>query len=340
MKLVKLGILDYAQIDEGSNEKEALEQTVELAQLAESLGYTRFWMAEHHNVPAFAGSSPEMIMMHLANATKRIRLGSGGVMLPHYSPLKVAENFRILEAFHPNRIDLGIGNTVGTALVNRAMNENKREKLDYEASITDIATYLTDEVNNDHRFHGLSANPVIPTVPEMWLLSMSIRTAKIAAKLGVGFTYGFFLRGTERLDIGIKAVETYRREFAPSRFMQEPKVSLASFVIAAETEKIANEYRQALDLWLLGNDRFSQFKQFPSVETARNYNYTDEERARIQANRKRMITGDVKQVTKQLDDLIRLFQADEVLIVPLLPHITLRKKVIELLADAYLQKNE
>lgn len=336
MKLVKLGILDYAQIDEGSNAKEALEQTVELAQLAESLGYSRFWMAEHHNVPAFASSSPEMMIMHIANATKRIRLGSGGVMLPHYSPLKVAENFRILEAFHPNRVDLGIGNTVGTALVNRAMNENKREKLDYETSITDIATYLTDEVSNDHRFHGLSANPVISTVPEMWLLSMSIRTAKIAAKLGVGFTYGFFYGGMDRLHIGIKAVETYRREFTPSRFMQEPKVSLASFVIPAETERAANEYRQALDLWLLGNDQFSQFKQFPSVETAENYNYTDKEKASIQATRKRMITGDIKQVTGQLNDLIRLLQADEVLIVPLLPHITLRKKAIELLADAYL----
>ena len=336
MMLVKLGILDYAQIDEGSNAKDALEQTVELAQFAEKLGYSRFWMAEHHNVPAFASSSPEMIMMQLANATKRIRLGSGGVMLPHYSPLKVAENFRLLEAFHPNRIDLGIGNTVGTTLVNRAMNEHKGEKLDYGASITDIAAYLTDGVSEEHRFEGLSANPVIPTVPEIWLLSMSIRTAKIAAKLGVGYTYGYFLGGMDRFDIGVKAVETYRREFTASRFMQEPKVSLASFVITAETEGLANEYREALDLWLLGNDQFSQFKKFPSVETARNYNYSAEERENIQANRKRMITGSVTQVTEQLNSLTGRLQADEVLIVPLLPHITLRKKAIELLAEAYL----
>lgn len=124
--MVKLGILDYAQIDEGSNAQAALQSTVILAQLAESLGYERFWVAEHHNVPAFASTSPELIIMRLADATKRIRIGSGGVMLPHYSPYKVAENFRILEAFHPNRIDLGMGNTIGTALVNRTLNEKKK----------------------------------------------------------------------------------------------------------------------------------------------------------------------------------------------------------------------
>ena len=168
--MVQLGVLDYAQTDEGENATTALHHTVLLAKHAEALGYTRFWMAEHHNVPAFASSSPEMVMMHLANATKRIRLGSGGVMLPHYSPYKVAENFRILEAFFPNRIDLGIGNNIGTPLVKNALNENKNSILDYEKSMKDIQTYLTDQVNEEHRFHGITANPVVPTNPEMWLL--------------------------------------------------------------------------------------------------------------------------------------------------------------------------
>src|SRR5699024_8366419 len=113
------------------------------------------------------------------NATKQIRLGSGGVMLPHYSPLKVAENFRILEAYHPGRIDLGIGNNPGTALVNQAMNENKTGKLNYEQSIADLTRYLSDQVDESHRFHGMTANPVISTVPEMWVLSMSIRSAQL-----------------------------------------------------------------------------------------------------------------------------------------------------------------
>src|SRR5699024_11248977 len=107
---------------------------MELVKLAETLGYEPFWMAEHHYVPAFASSSPELIMMRLADATKRIRIGSGGVMLPHYSPYKVAENFRVLEAFHPNRIDLGMGNTIGTPIVNRTLNENKKGKLDRKST--------------------------------------------------------------------------------------------------------------------------------------------------------------------------------------------------------------
>src|SRR5699024_8164935 len=281
-KLVKLGVLDYAQIDEGTSAQTALQNTITLAQFAESLGYERFWMAEHHNVPAFASSSPELIMMRLADATKRIRIGSGGVMLPHYSPYKVAENFRVLEAFHPNRIDLGMGNTIGTPIVNRTLNENKKGKLNYEQSIVDLTRYLSDQVDENHRFHGITANPVIPTVPQMWVLSTSVRNAKMAAKLGIGYTFGLFpLAGIDKLDIGIQAAKTYREEFKPSAFMPEPRVSIAPFVVVAETNEQAEAYAESLDLWLLGTDNFSELRQFPSVDTARHYPYTEEEKAII-----------------------------------------------------------
>src|SRR5699024_3871187 len=145
--LVQLGVLDYAQIDEGENATTALHHTVLLAKHAEALGYTRFWMAEHHNVPAFASSSPVMVMMHLANATKRIGLGSGGVILPHHIHYKAAENFHILDAFFQYRLDLGIRNNIATPLIKNALNENKNSILDYEKSMKDIQTYLTDQVN-------------------------------------------------------------------------------------------------------------------------------------------------------------------------------------------------
>src|SRR5690554_5344197 len=202
--MVKLGLLDYAQIDEGKSAQEALQNSVILAQLADSLGYERFWMAEHHNVPAFASSSPELIMMRLADATSRIRIGSGGVMLPHYSPYKVAENFRVLEAFHPHRIDLGMGNTIGTSIVNRTLNENKKGKLNYEQSIVDVSKYLSDQVDEKHRFHGIVAQPEITTLPQMWLLSTSIKNAKMAAKLDVGYTFGLFpIAEIDKLKIGM-----------------------------------------------------------------------------------------------------------------------------------------
>ncbi|WP_087971595.1 LLM class flavin-dependent oxidoreductase [Oceanobacillus rekensis] len=334
--MVELGILDYAQIDEGSNAQEALQNAIKLAQLAEVLGYERFWMAEHHNVPAFASSSPELIMMRLADATERIRIGSGGVMIPHYSPYKVAENFRILEAFHPGRIDLGIGNTVGTPIVNRSLNENKKSKLSYEQSIVDLTKYLSDQVDGNHRFSGITANPVISTLPQMWLLSTSVRNAKLAAKLGIGYTFGLFpLAGINKLNIGIQAAETYRNEFQPSSFMPEPKVSIAPFVVVAETNKQAEEYAEALDFWLLGTDDFGHLTEFPSVETARNYSYTEEEKAIIQANRIQMVVGDIESVTEQLNEMITQFKAHEVLLVPLMPGLEARKKAIELLARAF-----
>lgn len=335
--MVNLGILDYAQIDEGLNAQKALQDTIELAQLADDLGYERFWMAEHHNVPAFASSSPELIMMHLADSTERIRIGSGGVMLPHYSPFKVAENFRILEAFHPGRIDLGIGNTVGTPIVNRTLNETKQGKLNYEKSIVDLTKYLSDQVDEDHRFHGITANPVISTLPQMWVLSTSVRSAKMAAKIGIGYTFGLFpLAGIDKLNIGIEAAETYRQTFKPSTFMSEPKVSIAPYVVVAETSEQAEAYAEALDLWLLGTDNFGRLKEFPSVETARHYRYTEKEKSIIQANRTRMVVGDIEQVTNQLNQLINQFKANEVLLIPLIPGIEARKKAIELLAEKFI----
>lgn len=337
IELVKLGILDYAQIDEGTSAQSALENSVTLVKLAESLGYERFWMAEHHNVPAFASSSPELIIMHLANMTKRIRIGSGGVMLPHYSPYKVAENFRILEAFHPNRIDLGIGNTIGTPLVNRTLNEKKKGKLNYEQSIVDLTNYLGDEVDENHRFHGITANPVIPTVPGMWLLSASVKSARMAAKLGIGCTFGLFPNASiDKVRMEIQAANTYRDEFTGSIFMPEPRVSIAPFIVTAETSEQAEEYAKALDLWMLGNDNFSQFRQFPSVETARNYPYTEEEKTVIQANRARMVVGDIENVTSQLNEMITQFKADELMIIPLMPGLEARKKAMELLAEAFI----
>lgn len=335
--MATFGILDYAQIDEGENATQALQHTIELAQEAESLDFDRFWLAEHHDVPAFASSSPELLIMRLLDATSRIRLGSGGVMMPHYSPYNVAENFRILEAFHPNRVDLGIGNTVGTPIVNQTLNENKTEKLNYGQSIRDVMKYLTDDVDDTHRFHGISANPVISTIPNMWLLSMSVRSAKMAAQLGIGYTFGYFLSANEnKYSVGRKAAETYRSEFQPSPFMKRPTLSLALFVVIADTKEEAEIYAQTLDVWLLGKNYFKEFQQFPSIATANEYNYTERDKSIIEKNRSRMIVGDPAQVKQEVEALIEYFHADDILFVPLLPSITARKRAVQLLADIFI----
>lgn len=336
--MVTFGILDYAQLDEGVSAEQALQHTVELVQLAESVGFKRFWVAEHHDVPAFASSSPEILMMRLLDATSRIRIGSGGVMIPHYSPYKVAENFHMLEGFHPNRVDLGIGNTVGTPIVNNTLNETKSKKLPYEQNITDIMTYLNDDIDETHRFHGITANPVVATVPELVLLSTSVRSANTAAKLGIGYTFGYFLLANEnKYHVGKKVAKNYREQFQPSRTLTHPSLSLAVFVVIADTNEKAEEYAEALDVWLLGKDHFKEFDQFPSVATARKYAYTEQDKTMIERNRNRMVVGDSTEVKKRVVELIEHFTADEVLFVPLLPNIAARKRAVQLLANTFIQ---
>ena len=332
--MVKLNVLDYAVVDEGRTPKEAIAETVELCKKAEDLGYYRFWMAEHHDVSAFASSSPEMLMMHLLGETKSIRLGSGGVMIPHYTPVKVAENFRMLETIYPGRVDLGVGNTIGTKIVNRAMNETRRRKQRYEDNISDIIKYVTNANNPEHRFNDLKANPMSPDNPEMWMLSTSVRSAETAARQGTGYTFGLFPYASEdKTEIGREAIRVYRENFQPSAVMKEPTVMVAPFVVAADTEEEADQLARALDLWLLGKDNFSEFDRMPSVETAENYPYTEADRKNIQSNRTRMVVGDKKSVASKLSSLIETFGADELMLIPLIPGAENRQRALEAIAS-------
>lgn len=335
-KMVKLSVLDYAHIDEGKTAREALNYTVELAKHADQIGFHRFWMAEHHNVPAFASSSPELIMMKLADETKNIRIGSGGVMLPHYSPYKVAENFRILEAYHPNRIDLGMGNTVGTQLVNDVLNEKKKSRLGYQQSVQDIYKYLTDKDDPDHRFNEINANPQMNTMPEMFLLSTSVRNAKVAARNGIGYTFGLFpYASKDKTPTAIEAAKVYREEFVPSKSLKEPKVILSMFISVSDDEEKAKKQQRALELWILGKDNFGELDRFPSYETAENYEYTEKDKKILERNRERMIYGHIDEVEVELRELIDVTKADEILIIPLMEGIENRKKALDLIHNRF-----
>lgn len=238
--MVKVNILDYAPIFEGSTPQEALAHTQELAQLADQLGYHRYWMAEHHSVSSVGSSSPEMFMMQLAASTKQIRIGSGGVMLPHYSAYKVAENFRVLEGFHPNRIDLGIGRSPGFDSVNQALNEGKEAHVSYEQQITDLHKYFKDQTEENHRFKYLKTTPMIETMPEMWLLGSSPNSAKLAAKLGMAYSFANFSPG--KAAGGAKIIEQYLKNFQTSSLLKKPKVMVSVFVIVAETAEEAESF--------------------------------------------------------------------------------------------------
>lgn len=329
---MKVSILDYAPKDEGMSAHEAFTATTELAQLADRLGYHRFWVAEHHNVPVLSSSSPEILMAHLASQTKRIRIGSGGVMLPNYTAYKVAENFKVLEALFPNRIDAGIGNSPGgDRLVSQALNEGKTEKPEYTEQVRDLTGFLTDSLPKGHKYKSKRAAPIIDTKPEVHLLAASSRNAGVAAETGAGFTFAHFINPSGK---GKQAAEAYRTAFQPTELADKSHVMVAVFVVIGKTTAEAEGLAAAFDLWHLSSQSSKRAAYYlPSPEKAREANYSPEEQEEIQKNRQKVIIGDPETVKRDLIQLKEDYEADEILIVPNVYSIEKRKQSIELLAD-------
>ncbi|QHJ69182.1 LLM class flavin-dependent oxidoreductase [Planococcus halotolerans] len=330
--MISLSILDYSPIDEGSTAGEALQQTTRLAQLAEKIGYKRFWVAEHHQVFSVAGSSPEMLMMHLAGATQNIRIGSGGVMLPHYSSYKVAENFRLMEALHPGRIDLGIGRSRSYRLVNKALNESKGIPVSYEQQIADIQKYFTDDTESEHRFQKLRVTPVSGTAPEMWVLGTGEGSVKVAAEAGAAYAYAHFAKP---LKSSAQLIESYKKQFQPSKLLDAPKAMVCVFAVVGETEEEAEDLAKAFDLWLLFVESDTPPPYYPSVETAKQRGFSASELEKVERNRKRMLIGTPKQVKQQIEEIADAYQTDEVLVIPNVSGEDSRMKEIRLLAEVF-----
>ncbi len=328
---MKLGVLDYGLVDYGKTDRDALGESVKLAQKAEELGFSRFWVAEHHNITAFSTSSPELWMSYLASKTKSIRIGSGGIMALHYSSYKIAELINNLELMYPNRIDLGIGNSQGTTLVHRAM-KSIHQKADYDEILESLKNYLyeSDDVK-------LPVRPKMDTKPEIFVLSNSESTAKKAGELGIGYTFGVFPYMNKNLIESAKIVsEVYKKSFKPSKYLSKPYLVFAAFIIIADTNEEAENLAKCLDVWMLGKNDFNEFDTYPTAKIAENYPLTDREKGIISANRKRFIVGDPKKVKKELDNLCDISGAQEVLAIPLMPDIKNRCRALELLAKLYL----
>ncbi|MFL5666064.1 MAG: LLM class flavin-dependent oxidoreductase, partial [Ktedonobacteraceae bacterium] len=217
-----LSVLDLSPVDSGSSSGQALQNTIKLAQLADRLGYTRYWLAEHHNTSMLASSTPEIMIGHVAQATKRIRVGSGGVMLPNHSPLKVAETFRVLEALHPGRIDLGIGRAPGTDPRTALALRRSREALgadDFPEQLAELLAFSGEGEGfpDSHPFRSVQAIPTDVHLPPIWLLGSSDYSAQAAATLGVGFAFAHHINP----NFAVPAIEIYRAIFEPSEWLKE-----------------------------------------------------------------------------------------------------------------------
>lgn len=297
-----LSVLDQSPVRCDGTAAEALRETVELAKAAERLGYARYWVSEHHNSAGFAGAAPEILIGQIAAATRTIRVGSGGVMLTHYSALKVAEQFRILEAFYPGRIDLGIGRAPGSDQVTAAALVYPRQMADvqhFPRQVVDLVNYLNGVEEEGHPFGALKPQPgpLPPDTPEVWLLGSSNYSAQVAAVLGLPFAFADFFGTTG--DIGPQVAALYRREFQSSAYLSEPKLNVTVQLICAETEEQAHFLASSRNLSKLGAVTGRRTGLLPPEE-ASTYQLSDFEQAHLDRFSSGYLDGDPQQVRENL----------------------------------------
>ena len=327
---LKLSILDQSIVRKGSTAHDAIAETIATVRLAERLGYTRFWVSEHHNSPAIAGSTPELLMVKLADVTHHIRIGSGGIMLPNHSALKVAENFRMLETLFPGRIDLGMGRAPGsdriTAAVLNPSNDFSEES--YIQQLSHLQHFFNDIAGT--QYGSLLAVPQAATIPEQWILSSSGGSANIAAQYGMGLVVARFINGHAQPGI----VDTYRKNFKPSEAFPEPRAMLSISVLCAETEEKAAQMRKVMDYRLLQFEK-GNFDKPGSYEDIKDYVFSDSELQRISNNSGRVISGTKAQVKEELTNLATAFGIDEVIVATMTGRLEDRSRSFELLAQAF-----
>lgn len=331
--MVALSVLDQSPVPVGTTPAEALRSTIELARACDRLGYTRFWVAEHHNSQSLAGTAPEVLVPSIAAHTAKIRVGSGGVMLSHYSSFKVAEAFRVLEALYPGRIDLGIGRAPGSDGLTAAALQHGPGALGIEyfpEQIRDLVAFLHDEVDQTHPFARVHAMPLGASAPEVWLLGSSGHSAAYAAHFGLAFSFAHFISPIG----GPEVVEGYRQHFRPSAVLTEPRTSIGVSVLCADTEAEADRLAASWDLQRLRRDR-GERGPVPSLEEALAYPYTPPDRAIIAHNRQRLIVGGPDSVRSRLLALTRAYGTQEIVVLTICHDFGARVHSYELLAEAF-----
>jgi luciferase family oxidoreductase group 1 len=321
---VPLSILDQSPIISGATPRDAVNATVALAREAERLGYHRYWLAEHHAIASLADASPEVLLGRLTGETERIRLGTGGIMLPHYSAFKIAESFRMLEALAPGRIDLGVGRAPGgTRQVSQAL-ESRDPEL-FPQQIADVLAYM-NPAGDDRR--ALVAQPSGGTAPSMWLLGSSDYGALLAAKFGLPYTFAQFIGGDYP-----SVTRAYRDRFVPSAYADRPYAMVAVSAMVAPTD--AEAERLALPVLLSWLRRLRGIiAPLPSLAEAEAYPWTPLERDEIVRSRN-MIIGSPETVRAKIDAIVDTYAADEIMIVTIAPDYAARTRSYALLAEAF-----
>ncbi len=328
-----LSVLDLSVVTTGTKPAQALRNSIDLAQEADRLGYTRYWLAEHHGLASVASPAPDIMIGQIAVATVRIHVGSGGVMLPNHAPLVVAERFKMLEALFPGRIDLGLGRAPGTDGVTAYALRNRLETRpgdDFLERLQELMLWETREFPADHPFNKVVAMPDDTPLPPLWLLGSSDYSAQLAAQVGMGFAFAHHFASFD----AVAALTHYRAHFRPSRWRQAPHGILAVAVVTAPTDAEAEELAMSMDLNRLQRER-GAYLPIPSVEEAKVYSYSEADRAIIARNRAKLFVGSPATVMSGLTPLIEASQADEVMVTSAIYDHDARKRSYRLLAEAF-----
>ena len=315
----------------GSTPADAIREAVELARATERFGYRRYWLAEHHNSHSLACAAPEALIGPIAAATSRMRVGSGGVMLSHYSALKVAEVFRMLETLYPGRIDLGIGRAPGSDRFTAHLLAHGPGRLGvqhYPEQVSDLLGYLGRGHENE-RLNGVRAMPLGETQPEVWLLGSSLGSARFAAYFGCPFSFAHFIQPRD----AEAALELYRNEYRPSERHPEPRASVGVSAMVADTEEEANRQSLSRFLWWI---RLTQGQPgpFPSLEEAEGYEFTDADRDVLRKMRARSLIGAPEPVAERARELANRLGVAELVVLTICPSVEARRRSYELLAEA------
>ncbi|MDE2004393.1 MAG: LLM class flavin-dependent oxidoreductase [Betaproteobacteria bacterium] len=330
---MKLSVLDQSTSAKGTTQDVAIRETLALARHCDALGYHRYWVSEHHNSDSIVGTAPEVLMAAIAATTSRIRIGSAGVMLPHYSALKVAEQFRVLEAIAPGRIDLGVGRAPGSDMRTAyALNPHADAAAEFPQQVQDLRAWVGGlPLQEGHPFASIRAHPMGPTTPELWILGSSDYGAQLAAHFGLPYAFAYFFsdgRGVEQ------ALELYRRNYRPSERHPQPQATICVWALAADSDAEARRLLKTREFWRAG---FEQGIRKPLVtpEEADAWAYSDAERATIDALRRKAFVGTPGLLRERLAELAARLGLDELVIVTWTYDAAPRHRSYELLAQAF-----
>ncbi|HLS07700.1 LLM class flavin-dependent oxidoreductase [Lentibacillus sp.] len=331
---MKLSILDQSPISTGQTPQEALDASVDLARLGDELGYTRYWIAEHHDFSGLACPNPDVMLGIIGSHTERIRVGAGAVLLPHYKPFRVAETYNLLATLYPGRIDLGIGRAPGgSAEASMALSgnflENVRQMPD---KLDELLRFFRHDFAADDMYAKIRPTPVPEMPPQPWMLGTSEKSALAAAEKGLPYTFGKFMSDQD----GPSIIKSYSEKFAEQHPDKTPEKIVTVSVICAETSEEARDLALSPLLWSIQRDKGEGDGKVPTVSEAKSYDYSDEEKEKLQNMKRNLIVGNPREVKQQLDQLQSEYQADEWMIVTITHSYEARKKSYELLAQEIL----